>query len=76
MDKIKIINNNGISEEMEIVLDYEYNDNKFIIYKDKKNNHYIAKCDDKFNLDTELNTEEIEYGEEVLKGVIDEITSK
>ena len=76
MDKIKIINNNGISEEMEIVLDYEYNDNKFIIYKDKKNNHYIAKCDGKFNLDTDLTEAEIKYGENTLKGVINEITSK
>ena len=76
MDKIEIINGQGNKEEMEIILSYEYNNNKYIIYKDIKNNYYISKCDKNNNLDTDLKTDEISYGENILKGVIDEITSK
>ena len=75
MDKIEIIMDNGLKEDMEIVLEYDYNQSKYIIYKNKKNNYYIAKCDENYNLDTELNNTEIKYGEDILKGAINEITS-
>ena len=76
MDKIEIINKFGKKEEMEIILTYEYNKYNYIIYRDKKNNYYISKIDEEKNLDSDLNDLEIKHGEEVLKGVINEITGK
>ena len=76
MDKIEIINNLGQKEDMEIVMTYEYNKYNYIIYKDDINNYYIAKKDEYGNLDSNLNSDEINYGEKVLKEVINEITSK
>lgn len=76
MDKI-IIKTDKETIEMEVVLTYQMNNNNFVIYKDKKNVHYIAKYNLKNDdLDTDLTDEELAYGEKVLNGVLNEINNK
>lgn len=77
MDKIKIKTDKNEIVEMELVLTYQNNDKDYVIYKDQENVHYIAKY--KYSndeLDTNLNENEITFGEHVLNEVINEISSK
>ena len=77
MDKITIKTKNNEVIEMEVVLTYQNNDKDYVIYKDKENFHYIAKYNySNDELDTNLNENEITFGEQVLNEVINEISSK
>lgn len=74
MDIITIFDNDNIPINMEVVLTYKFNMNQYIIYRslDKKD-YFIAKSLSDHSLDTNLNDDEIKYGEMVLRGVLDEI---
>ncbi len=74
MDIITIFDNDNNQVNMEVVLTYKFNMINYIIYRSlDKCDYFIAKYLDDGSLDTELNDEEIEYGQEVLRGVLDEV---
>ena len=66
MDIIKLKKADGTTEEVEIVMTFvleKFNNNDYVIYKDKDNQHYGAKYvenDGNISLDTDLTEEEKE----------------
>lgn len=75
MNKITINDKEKGRVEMEIVMTYENDNNKYVIYKEVNlPEYYIAKYKtDTSILDTNLTDEEIAFGEKVLEGAINEV---
>ena len=75
MNTIEITDKKKGKIKMEVVLTYENDNNKYVIYKEIKGTDvYIAKYNDNNdNLDTNLTDAEIEFGQKVLEGAINEI---
>lgn len=70
MDKIIIQDKEKGRLEMEVVLTFSFHDRNYVIYKDD-NDYFIAKYNEENDLlDTNLNEEEITYGEKVLEEVL------
>lgn len=76
MDKIIIHDKEKGKIEMEVVLTFIFCDKNYVIYKDDKD-YFIAKYNnDNDFFDTNLNEEEIRYGEKVLEGVLKNVKSE